>query len=76
LCFVVVPVWLPVVAEVNGCELNPCQSIQGSDNVCTDLIAPATGFSCGCTSGLAWNGQACTGNTMPLIDAASLGSEP
>lgn len=43
--------------DVDGCAgSNPCGEPR---DVCTDVPAPGTGFTCGCVTGLAWDGAAC-----------------
>lgn len=49
-------------ADTNGCEDNPCarDRTANSDEACTDVLAPQTGYVCGCNPGYIWDNTTAT----------------
>ncbi|HEY7374896.1 MAG TPA: DNRLRE domain-containing protein [Polyangia bacterium] len=47
--------------DKNECSPNHCRDGGDLAAACTDAVAPATGYSCACSTGFSFNGTACVG---------------
>jgi hypothetical protein len=52
--------FLPAIADYDGCASASCTSGPNSNGACVDVAAPGTGYACVCNDGYWWNGTACT----------------